>query len=103
MPDNKPFSWTCPECGRQVPSRVAGGRQPELALSATAPLSLSPATGFSSGTSTDTARIEGTRRYEQVVEGAAREAEKADDYWTRIKSSCAVRVSSGSAAASDER
>jgi S1-C subfamily serine protease len=74
---------------------LAGGRQPELALSTSAPLSPSLAPGFPSGSSTDTARIEGTRRYEQMVESAAREAAKADENWTRIKTSCAVRAASG--------
>lgn len=74
---------------------LAGGRQPDLALSKTAPLSQSLAPGFSSGSATDTARLEGTRRYEQIVEGAAREASKADDYWSRIKANCAVRTTPG--------
>ena len=74
---------------------LAGGRQPELALSTTAPLSQALAPGFSGATSTDTARLEGTRRYEQTVEAASREATKADDYWSRIKANCAVRAPSG--------
>ncbi len=74
---------------------LSGGRQPQLAMSTTAPVSPSLAPGFSSGSSTDTARIESTRRYEQIVESAAREASKADSYWDRIKASCAVRASSG--------
>jgi hypothetical protein len=41
------------------------------------------------------AREDGTRRYGQFVESAARRAAQLDSYWERIKTNCAVRIAPG--------
>jgi S1-C subfamily serine protease len=55
--------------------------------------SLAPA--FTSRSATDEARDTGTKLYEQSVGAAAQRAAQLDDYWTRIKVNCAVRVQPG--------
>jgi S1-C subfamily serine protease len=64
-----------------------------IASSAQPSQPLAPA--FSPRSSSDAAREDGTRRYNQLVEGAARQASQLDSYWERIKANCAVRVSPG--------
>ena len=70
---------------------LSGGRQPDTPLSATAPVSQPLAPGFSTRSSIDTDRAQGTRRYAQTVEAIARQAAQLDGYWARIKANCAVR------------
>jgi hypothetical protein len=74
---------------------LSGGRQADTPLSRTAPASQTLAPAFPRDSSTDTARAEGTRRYEQSVEIVARRAGQLDAYWSRIKANCTVRVASG--------
>ena len=74
---------------------LSGKRQQDTPLSTSAPASRSLAPAFSTGSSIDTARADGTRRYEQITEAAGRTAAQLDGYWTRIKSNCAVRVAPG--------
>ncbi len=72
-----------------------GTRQPDTTLSATAPISQPLAPGFSTRSSIDGERAQGTRRYAQTIEAIARQAALLDGYWTRIKANCAVRVAPG--------
>ena len=73
---------------------LAGGREPAPAVAAAQPSQpLAPA--FSARSDTDIAREQGTRRYQQVVEAAARQAAQLDSYWLRIKSNCSLRVAPG--------
>ena len=50
---------------------------------------------FGARSSVDVERDEGTRRYTQAVEAISREAVKLDNYWTRIRANCSVRVAPG--------
>ncbi len=73
---------------------LAGGREPAPAVAGAQPSQpLAPA--FSARSDTDIAREQGTRRYQQVVEAAARQAAQLDSYWVRIKTNCSVRVVPG--------
>ena len=54
---------------------------------------LTPA--FGGRSSTDVAREQGTQRYAQIVEAAARQAARLDSYWSRIKTNCTVRLAPG--------
>ncbi|MSO56903.1 MAG: serine protease [Acidobacteria bacterium] len=74
---------------------LSGKRQQDTPLSTSAPASRSLAPAFSTGSTVDTARAEGTRRYDQIVAAAARDATQIDSYWGRIKANCAVRVAPG--------
>ena len=74
---------------------LSGGRQMDTPLSTSAPVSRSLAPAFSTGSSTDNARAEGTRVYDQAVLAAARQAGRVDTFWNRIKANCAVRVAPG--------
>lgn len=74
---------------------LSGTRQQDTPLSTSAPASRSLAPAFSTSSSIDTARADGTRRYDQIIEAAGRTAAQLDGYWTRIKSNCAVRVAPG--------
>jgi len=74
---------------------LAGGRASGTSLSTSAPVSQPLAPAFSAGSSTDTVRDEGTRRYEQTVEAIARHSAQLDGYWERIKVGCAVRAAPG--------
>jgi S1-C subfamily serine protease len=74
---------------------LSGGRQSDTPLSTTAPVTRSLAPAFSTGSTIDAARADGTRRYDQIVEAVARQAAQLDGYWNRIKSNCAVRVAPG--------
>ena len=70
-------------------------RQPDTPLSTSAPVSQPLAPAFSTRSSTDTVRADGTRRYDQIVGTVARHAAQLDDYWDRIKANCAVRAAPG--------
>ena len=74
---------------------LSGKRQQDTSLSTSAPASRSLAPAFSAGSSIDTARADGTRRYDQIIEAAWRTASQLDAYWARIKSNCAARVAPG--------
>jgi S1-C subfamily serine protease len=74
---------------------LSGGKQPQTPLIASAPASRALAPAFSSGSSIDSVRADGTRRYEQVVEVVARRAGQIDSYWNRIRANCKLRVTSG--------
>jgi S1-C subfamily serine protease len=74
---------------------LSGGRQPNTPLSTSAPVSQPLAPAFSTGSSIDSVRADGTRRYDQIVGTVARHAAQIDDYWNRIKASCAVRAAHG--------
>ena len=74
---------------------LSGGRQPEMPLSTSAPVSQPLVPGFSARSSIDSVRAEGTRRFDQLVGAAARHAAQLDTYWDRIKAECAIRVAPG--------
>ena len=74
---------------------LSGGRQPNTPLSTSAPVSQPLAPAFSTGSSIDSVRADGTRRYDQIVGTVARHAAQIDDYWDRIKANCAVRAAPG--------
>ena len=74
---------------------LSGGRQPSPPLSTSAPVSQPLAPAFSTGSSIDSVRADGTRRYDQIVGTVARHAAQIDDYWNRIKENCAVRAAPG--------
>jgi S1-C subfamily serine protease len=74
---------------------LSGGRQPNTPLSTSAPVSQPLAPAFSTGSSIDSVRADGTRRYDQIVGTVARHAAQIDDYWNRIKEHCAVRAAPG--------
>jgi hypothetical protein len=71
--------------GGAISSSVASSAQPSRPL----------APAFAARSSTDASREDGTRRFTQFVEGAARQALQLDSYWDRIKANCAVRVTPG--------
>jgi hypothetical protein len=72
---------------------LSGGRPTEAVTTTTQPTRpLAPA--FASG-STDTMREDGTRRYNQLVEGIARRSVQLDGYWDRIKANCALAIAPG--------
>jgi len=50
---------------------------------------------FGARSSADVEREQGTKRYSDTVEAIAREAVKLDNYWTRIRTNCIVRVAPG--------
>jgi S1-C subfamily serine protease len=73
---------------------LSGGRPTEAVTATTQPTSpLGPA--FASGSSTDTTRADGTRRYNQLVEAIARRSAQLDGYWDRIKANCALAIAPG--------
>lgn len=74
---------------------LSGEHRAETPLSRSAPVSQPLAPAFSSRSQTDSARVEGTQRYEQIVELVARRAGQLDGYWNRIKANCTVRVAGG--------
>jgi len=74
---------------------LSGGRQPEMPLITSAPVSQPLAPAFSTRSSIDSVRVEGTRRYDQLVGAVARHAAQLDGYWDRIKANCAVRTAPG--------
>jgi hypothetical protein len=71
--------------GQRQETKFAASAQPGQAL----------APAFSPRSATDVAREDGTRRYGQFVESAARRAAQLDSYWERIKTNCAVRIAPG--------
>ncbi|HKY19970.1 MAG TPA: trypsin-like peptidase domain-containing protein [Vicinamibacterales bacterium] len=74
---------------------LSGARQPDTPLSTSAAVSRSLAPAFSTGSTIDHARADGTRRYNQIVEALARRATQIDGYWKTIKTNCGVRVAPG--------
>jgi hypothetical protein len=74
---------------------LGGGRQPDIPFSTSAPVSQPLAPAFSSKSSIDSVRAEGTRRYDQIVGVVARHAAQLDGYWDRIRANCAVRAAPG--------
>jgi hypothetical protein len=74
---------------------ASGGGAVSGSIAAAAPPSQPLAPAFSSRSSTDAAREDGTRQYTQFIEAAARRALQLDSYWERIKANCAMRVASG--------
>ena len=74
---------------------LSGGRQPNTPFSTSAPVSQPLAPAFSTSSSLDSVRADGTRRYDQIVGAVARHAAQIDDYWNRIKENCAVRAAPG--------
>ena len=74
-----------------------GGRVPAepMALEESAPVSRSLAPAFTGRSSTDHARADGTRRYDEAVTATARRAAQLDTYWDRIKARCGVRAAVG--------
>jgi S1-C subfamily serine protease len=74
---------------------LSGTRGPDLPLSSRAPVSKALTPAFDASSSTDQMRTEGVRRYDQVVQAAARRASELDDYWSRIKENCSTRVAPG--------
>ena len=74
---------------------LLGGRPAPQPIASSAQQSLQLAPAFGARSSTDIAREEGTKRYAQVVEAAARQAAQLDAYWNRIKANCTVRAAPG--------
>ena len=74
---------------------LSGGSKNDTPLSTSAPINRSLAPAFSTGSSIDAAREQATRRYDQIVELAARRAAEIDRFWNRLKADCAVRVAPG--------
>ena len=74
---------------------LAGKTWEPLATSTQAQQSQQLAPAFSSRSSTDIAREEGTKRYSQIVEAVARQGVQLDTYWSRIKANCTVRAAPG--------
>jgi hypothetical protein len=74
---------------------LTGGRPSETPLGTSAAASKPLAPAFAGRSSVDTAREQGTRRYDQVVVVIARHAAQLDGYWARIKANCTVRVAQG--------
>jgi S1-C subfamily serine protease len=72
-----------------------GGHHPNMPITASASVSKPLAPAFSTSSSTDHAREEGTRRYDEIVNAIGRKAKELDAYWDRIKASCAVRAAPG--------
>jgi S1-C subfamily serine protease len=72
-----------------------GGRPSESPRSTSASRSEPLSTAFAGRSSTDEMRDEGVRNYDKTMAVVARRAAQLDDYWTRIKQSCAVRVAPG--------
>jgi hypothetical protein len=76
-------------------------RQPETTESVSpspAPVSSrapSAAPAFTGPSSADDAHDAGVRAYDQTVHDASQRASEIDDYWTRIKTNCGVRVAPG--------
>ncbi len=71
--------------GGKLAGPVASSAQPGQTL----------APAFASRSSTDATREDGTKRYGQLVENAARRASQLDSYWERIKANCPVRAAVG--------
>ncbi len=76
-------------------SFLNNGRPAEAAFTNAPGASDTLAPAFASRSATDDARDAGVRAYEQTVRAAAQRAAQLDDYWTRIKANCAVRVTPG--------
>jgi S1-C subfamily serine protease len=76
-------------------SLLSGGRESDTPLVTSAPTSQPLAPAFSTGSSIDSVRADGTRRYDQIVSTVARHAAQLDDYWIRIKANCAFRAAPG--------
>jgi S1-C subfamily serine protease len=74
---------------------MLSGSPAQVVAAPTAPPSQTLAPAFSSRTTTDSARDEGTRRFTQFVDAVARQAAQLDSYWERIKASCGVRAAAG--------
>jgi hypothetical protein len=73
---------------------LAGNKAPQ-AFTTSAQHSKQLAPAFATRSSSDIAREEGAKRYNQVVEAMARQAAQLDAYWSRIKANCTVRVAPG--------
>ena len=74
---------------------LLGGGRANAPIAASAQHSQQLAPAFGARSSTDIAREEGTKRYNQIVEAVARQGVQLDAYWNRIKTNCAVRVAPG--------
>lgn len=71
------------------------GTRPTAPLVASAAQSQPLTPAFGGRSSIDVAREQGTQRYAQIVEAAARQAARLDSYWNRIKANCTVRIAPG--------
>jgi S1-C subfamily serine protease len=76
-------------------SFLNNGRPADAIFSSSPGASESLAPAFAGRSTTDDARDAGMRTYEQTVRAAAQRAAQLDDYWTRIKANCPVRVTPG--------
>jgi hypothetical protein len=74
---------------------LTGSKPPETKLTSQVASTQQLAPAFAASSSTDNARMEGTRRYSENLELIARRAAQLDGYWTRIKANCTVRVAPG--------
>jgi S1-C subfamily serine protease len=76
-------------------SLLDGGRPADASFIATPQSSEPLAPAFSAHSSTDDMRESGVRAFDQSVQAAARRAGQLDDYWSRIKANCSLRIASG--------
>lgn len=76
-------------------SFLNNGRPADATFNSTPQASEPLGPAFGSRPSTDDAREAGVRAYDQTVHAAGERASQLDDYWSRIKTNCAVRVAPG--------
>ena len=72
-----------------------GGRPSESPRAPSSTRNEPLSTAFAGRSSTDEMREDGLRNYDKTMAVVARRAAQLDDYWLRIKQSCAVRVAAG--------
>jgi S1-C subfamily serine protease len=76
-------------------SLLSGGRPADANFNSAPQASESLAPAFASHSSTDDMRAAGVKTFDRSVQLAAKRAAELDDYWSRIKATCPVRVAPG--------
>jgi S1-C subfamily serine protease len=76
-------------------SLLDGGRPADASFNSSPQSSEPLAPAFSTHSSTDDMRESGVRAFDQSVKAVARRAAELDDYWTRIKTNCSMRIAPG--------
>jgi S1-C subfamily serine protease len=76
-------------------SLLSSGRPADAHFDSAPQASESLAPAFASHSSTDDMRAAGVKTFDRSVQLAARRATELDDYWSRIKATCPVRVAPG--------
>jgi hypothetical protein len=76
-------------------SLLEGGLPADATFSSTPQSSAPLAPAFSAHSSTDDMREGGLRAFDLSVQAAARRAAQLDEYWSRIKANCSLRIASG--------